>query len=173
MLAALSAPLEKQAQYLAALENTEAAREPLYLWLAAHKSFAADAIEPTIGFAKQARDSLASRRSGKVPCYAWSFAESDLEARIFDVLSQAHLAADEPSAALAAAEEAYRIAPSQDRGVQCATILCRHFPDRQEEAFDLAFSHAARHGGYEEITALPAYAGYLARRGGQSKSDTC
>src|SRR5438876_9725754 len=42
MLAALSSPLAEQAQHLAALEGTPAAREPLYLWLAAHRGFAAD-----------------------------------------------------------------------------------------------------------------------------------
>ena len=113
--------------------------------------------------ADEARDARASRRAGKMPSYTWSIAETDLDARIFDVLSQAQLAAGEPSPALAAAEEAYRIAPSQDRGVRCATILCRHFPDRQEDAFDLAFGQG-RHGGYQEITALPAYAEYLKRR---------
>ncbi len=77
---------------------------------------------------------------------------------------------DDPIAALNAIEQADKIAPSQDRGVQRATILCDHFPDRQEEAFDAAYSYA-RHGGYEAITALPAYAKYVARREGRSKSD--
>jgi hypothetical protein len=170
MLAALSAPLEEQARYLGAVENTEAAREPLYLWLAAHKSRAADQNDEAIRLANQALDTLASRRAGKLPHYAWSIAESDLEGRIFDVLRNGHLAVGDPSAALEAAEEAYRISPSQDRGVHRATILCRHFPERQEEAFDAAFSYAL-FGGYEEIMALPAYAAYSERRKGKGKSD--
>jgi hypothetical protein len=170
MLAALSAPLEVQAKYLAAIEHTEAAAEPLYLWLAAHNSFAADDNARAIRLAEQGRNTLVSRRTLKVPLYVWSIAENELEARIIDVLSRAHLDAGDPDEALAAAEAAYRIAPSHDRGVQRATILCWHFPDRQEEAFDAAFSHA-QHGGYEDITALPAYADYAAQRKRKPKSD--
>jgi hypothetical protein len=119
MLAALSAPLAEQEKHLEALAGTQAAREPLYLWLAAHHGFSADADNAKIiRFAEQARDTLASRRAGKMPHYAWSIAESDLEARIFEALSWAHLRAEDPAAGLAAIEEAYRIAPSQDRGAQ-------------------------------------------------------
>jgi hypothetical protein len=139
MLAALSAPLEDQAGHLAALQDTPAAHEPLYLWLAAHRSFAAaDSNEQTIRLAEAARDMLAARRADKTPHYAWSIAENDLEARIFDVLSWAHLRAGKPAAALDAIEQAYRIAPSKDRGVQRATILRDHFPDRRQEAFAAA-----------------------------------
>jgi hypothetical protein len=104
-----------------------------------------------------------------VPHYAWSIPPSDLEARIFEVLSEACLRVDDPIAALNAIEQACKIAPRQHRGVMRATILCDHFPDRQEEAFDAACKHA-EHGGYEVITALPAYAKYVARRQAKSKS---
>jgi hypothetical protein len=135
MLAALSAPLEDQAGHLAALQDTPAAHEPLYLWLAAHRSFAAaDSNEQTIRLAEAARDMLAARRADKTPHYAWSIAENDLEARIFDVLSWAHLRAGKPAAALDAIEQAYTIAPSKHRGVQRATVLCDHFPDRRQNA---------------------------------------
>ena len=138
---------------LGALAGTEAAREPLYLWLAAHHGYADEADNAkTIRLAEKARDTLASRRAGKVPHYAWSIAESDLEARIFEVLSWAQLRAEDPAAALASIEEAFRIDPGQDRGAQRATILCEHFPERQQEAFDAAFKYA-EFGGYEEITA--------------------
>jgi hypothetical protein len=119
--------------------KTPAAHEPLYLWLAAHRGFAAaDSNEQTIRLAEAARDALASRRADKTPHYAWSIAENDLEARIFDVLSWTHLRAENPAAALDAIEQAYRIAPSKDRGVQRATILRDHFPDRRQEAFAAA-----------------------------------
>ena len=171
MLAALSAPLDEQARHLAALKDTPAAREPLYLWLTAHHSYAAaDDDERTIRFAEQARDALTSRKGCKTPHYAWSIAASDLEGRILDVLSWTHQRAGRPAAALEAIEEAYKIAPSQDRGVQRATILCDHYPDRREEAFDAAFRWSM-HGGYEEITALPAYAEYVERRKNKAKSD--
>jgi hypothetical protein len=170
MLAAISAPLSRQAKHLEALAGTEAAREPLYLWLAAHHGFSADADNAkTIRFAEQARDTLASRRAGKVPHYAWSIAESDLEARIFEVLSWAQLRAENPAAALASIEEAFRIDPGEDRDAQRATILCEHFPERQEEAFDAAFKYS-EFGGYEAITALPAYAEYVAARKRKKKS---
>jgi hypothetical protein len=153
VLAALSASLEEQARHLAALENTPAAHEPLYLWLAAHRSLAADGDnERSLRLAEAARATLASRKASKTPHYAWSIADNDLEARIFEVLSWAHLRADDPVAALDAIEQAYRIAPSRDRGVQRATILGDHFPDRREKAFDAVYQYA-EHGGCEEITA--------------------
>jgi SMI1/KNR4 family protein SUKH-1 len=171
MLAALSAPLEEQAKQLAALRGTEAAREPLYLWLAAHHAYSDETGNgKTMRFAEQARDTLASRRAGKMPHYAWSIPESELEARIFEVLSWAHLRAEDPAEALAAIEEAFRIDPSQDREVQRCTILCEHFPERQEEAFDSAFKYA-EFGGFEEIMAQPAYKEYLAARKRRKKSD--
>jgi hypothetical protein len=171
MLAALSAPLAEQERQLAALQHTPAAREPLYLWLAAHRSFGADDDhQRTIRLAEQARDILAARNAAKAPHYAWSIAPSELEGRIFDILGWAHQGAGNPEGALDAAEQAYKAAPSQDRGAERALILCRHFPERREEAFDAAYRWA-RHGGYEEITALPAYAEYEARRKRKPKSD--
>ena len=170
MLAALSASREIQSGHLAALRGTPAEHEPLYLWLAAHHGYAADGDNAqTIRFAEQARDTLASRRAGKTSHYAWSIAEPDLEARIFEVLGWAHLRADDPQAALAAIEQAYEIMPSQSRGSQRAGIICDHFPERQEEAFDAAFKYA-EFGGYEDVTERPAYAEYLARRKRKSKS---
>jgi hypothetical protein len=151
MLAALSAPLEDQAGHLAALQDTPAVDEPLYLWLAAHRSFAAaDSDEETIRLAEVARDALASRRADKTPHYAWSIAENDLEDRIFDVLSWTHLRAENPAAALDAIEQAFRVAPSRERGVQRATILCDHFPDRRQEAFAAANKWAELDGGEQD-----------------------
>lgn len=171
MLAALSAPLDQQARHLAALEGTPAAREPLYPWLAAHHSLAADDDnDRTLGLAKTAHDTLTSRKAAKTPHYAWSIIDSDLEGRILDILSDAYWRAGDPTAALAAIEQADKVAPSQDRGVQRATILCEYFPDRQEEAFDAAYQYN-QFGGYEEIMALPTYAEYVERRQKKSKSD--
>ena len=100
MLAALSAPLEEQAKHLASLHNTPAEHEPLYLWLAAHHGYAAEADnDQTIRFAKQACDTIAARRAAKLPHYAWSIDENELEARSLEVLSWAHLRADNPTAA--------------------------------------------------------------------------
>jgi hypothetical protein len=171
MLAALSAPLDQQARHLSALEGTPAAREPLYQWLAAHHSLAADDDnERTLRAAKAAHDTLATRKATKTPHYAWSIIDSDLEGRILDILSDAYWRAGDATAALAAIEQAYKVAPSQDRGVQRATILCEYFPDRQEEAFDAAYQYN-QFGGYEEIMALPAYAEYVERRQKKPKSD--
>ncbi|SHK60696.1 SMI1 / KNR4 family (SUKH-1) [Bradyrhizobium lablabi] len=171
MLAAVSAPLKEQERHLVALKDTPAAGEPLYLWLAAHHSYAADEDnDRTIRFAESARDTLAARRAADAPHYAWSIWEKDLEGRILEVLSSAYLRADKPEAALEAIEQGWKAAPSQDRGVQRALILCEYFPERQEEAFDAAYQYN-RFGGYEEITALPAYAEYLERRQKKKKSD--
>ena len=83
---------------------------------------------------EEARTTLTSRKAGGTPHYAWSIADNDLEARILEVLSWAHLRAGDPAAALDAIERACGIAPSRNRGIQRAAILCDHFPDRHEEA---------------------------------------
>jgi tetratricopeptide (TPR) repeat protein len=153
MLTALGAPLEAQDRQLGALEGTPALREPLYLWLAAHRGFAAgDDNERTLRLAREARDTLAWRRAGKTPHYAWTIAETDLEARIFEVLSWAHLRANEPAAALDAIEQALKIAPNRDRSSQRAAILRGHFPERSADALDVA-SPSADHGRCKEIGA--------------------
>jgi hypothetical protein len=171
MLAAFSDPREEQARRLAELKETEAARQPLYLWLAAHQSLVAgEDPERTIQLAEVARDTLAQRKAGKTPHYAWSMIESELEARIFEVQSYSHLRANNPAAALEAIERAYKVAASQDRGVLRATILCDHFPDRQTEAFDAAIKYG-QFGGYEAIMALPACAAYVESRKRKPKSD--
>lgn len=164
MLAAISAPLAQQAAHLAALEGTPAEHEPLYLWLAAHHGHVSDGDnERTLRLAAEARDTIAACRAAKTPHYHWSLNEKDLEARSLEVLSWAHLRAGNLKAALEAIEQAYKIDPNQDRGVQRAGILCDHFPERQDEAFEAARKYA-EFGGYETITALPAYADYLKRR---------
>ncbi|CAN7629069.1 SMI1/KNR4 family protein [Bradyrhizobium sp. LjRoot220] len=171
MLAALSAPLEAQEKLLEALGDTQAADQPLYLWLAAHHGYADDRNnDDVIALAECGRDTLAAHRAAKTAHYAWSIYEPELTARIFEVLSWAQLRADNPAAALEAIEEACKASTSQDRGVLRATILCDDFPERQEEAFDAAYKCHA-YGGYEEIIEMPAYADYVARRKRISTSD--
>ncbi|MGE9009247.1 SMI1/KNR4 family protein [Leptospira interrogans] len=171
MLAALGEPLDVQAKYLAALRDTPAASQPLYLWLAAHHFYADEEDNnQIIALAERGRDTIAAHRAAKTPHYFWSMEDRDLEARILEVLSWAHLRADNPRAALEAIEEACRVDASQDRGAQLATILVEHFPERQDEAFDDAYKYH-EFGGYEDILALPAYADYVARRKRKPKSD--
>ena len=62
---------------------------------------------------------------------------------------------------------AHRICEDSGR---VAWILCEHFPEHREEAFDQAYRHGA-FGGYDAVTAHPAYADYLRRRKQKSKSD--
>ncbi|MBR1210532.1 SMI1/KNR4 family protein [Bradyrhizobium sp. JYMT SZCCT0180] len=171
MLAALGESLEAQAKHLAALRDTPAANEPLYLLLAANHGYFDDQDDEGImKLAERGRDTIVARRAARTPYYAWSIRESDLEARTLEVLSWAHLSADDPNAALEAIEEARRVDASVDRGAQRAIILVRHFPERQEEAFDYAYKFR-EFAGFEEIVELPAYADYVARRKGISESD--
>ena len=171
MLAALGESLEAQAKHLAALRDTPAANEPLYLLLAANHGYFDDQDdEGIIELAERGRDTIVARRASKTPFYAWSIRENDLEARTLEVLSWAHLSADDPKAALEAIEEACRVDASVDRGAQRVLILVDHFPERQEEAFDYAYKYR-EFGGYEEIIELPAYADYVARRKGISETD--
>src|SRR5262249_21923444 len=164
MMAGLSAPLAEQAKHLKALKGTPAEHEPLYLWLAADDGLAADAdARQTLRFAERARDTLAARRAAKQPHYAWSIYESELEGRILESLSDAYMSVGDRSAGLAAIERACRVAANHERILERAYILCVYFPERTEDAFDDAYRRS-RHGGYEDIMALPGYAEYEARR---------
>lgn len=170
MLTALSAPLPEQARHLASLKGTSAEHEPLYLWLAAHHGYAAEADnDETIRLASQARDTIAARRAAKAANYNWSIRDSEIEARALETLSWAHLRNDDRDAALRAIEQACKAAPNQDRGGELALILCDYFPERQEEAFDAAYKYSS-FGGYDEVVEHPDYPAYVARRKGQSTS---
>jgi len=138
--------------------------EPLYLWHAARRSYGArdDAAEAVL-FAEQARDTIRARRAAKQPHYAWSLLENDLEGRILELLSDAYLGADNPDAALKTIEHLCKTAPSHDRILKRAELLCGFFPERREEAFDDAYQWS-RFGGYEDIMAFPGYEAYAAQR---------
>ncbi|MGY8633046.1 SMI1/KNR4 family protein [Bradyrhizobium sp. 14AA] len=164
MILALAAPMAEQARQLDALKGTPAEHEPLYLWHAARRDYAArDSAAQAVRLAEQARDTLVARRAAGQPHYAWSIYEGDLEGRILELLSDAYLQADKPDAALKTIEHLCKIAPSQDRILKRAELLCGYFPERREEAFDDAYQWS-RFGGYEDIMALPGYAEYEARR---------
>jgi len=164
MILALAAPMAEQAAQLDALKGTPAEHEPLYLWHAARRLYSAgDDAAQTVRFAEQARDTLLARRAAGQPHYAWSIYEGDLEGRILELLSDVQLEAGNPDAALKTIEHLCKIAPSQDRIIKRAELLCGYFPDRREEAFDDAYQWS-RFGGYEDIMAFPGYAEYEARR---------
>ena len=164
MILALSAPTAEQAKQLEALKGTPAEHEPLYLWHAARRSHA-DGDEPAqaVRFAEQARDTICARRATGQPHYAWSIAESDLEGRILELLSDAYLLADDPDAAVKMIEQLCKTAPSHERILKRAELLCGYFPHRREEAFDDAYQWS-RFGGYDDIMAFPGYGEYEAQR---------
>src|SRR5205085_8353791 len=134
-------------------------REPLYLWVAARHGFA---IAPkrhvrALAQAENARDAFGARRASKTPPYIWSLWPLEVEASIQDLLCEIHFAASNAKAALDAAQHAQEVAGNPHRAGRIAWLICHHFPAREEEAFEQAFRHA-EYGGYETITALPAYA---------------
>jgi hypothetical protein len=165
LLSAIIDDLATQATLIAKLATTPAVREPLYLWLAARHAVekAPKATAGVLPRAETARDALAARLASKVPVYAWSLRPREIEAYIHDLLCEIHIAAGDAKAALAAAQHAQRADGDQHRGGRIAWILCQHFPDREEDAFDQTFRYA-QFGGYEPVLALPAYVAWLARR---------
>jgi hypothetical protein len=165
MLCAVIDDAATQAALIAKLAATPAAPEPFYLWLAARHGFASTpkGHVAALARAENARDALGVRRASKAAFYVWSLRPLEIEAFIHDLLCEIHFAAGNAKAALAAAQHAQEVDGDQYRGGRIAWILCHHFPDREEEAFDQAFRYA-QFGGYEAVTALPAYAAYLERR---------
>src|SRR5215469_5338422 len=155
-----------QSALIAKLAATPAAQEPLYLWLAARHEFATapNGHARTLARAENARDTLGARRASRTPPYVWSLRPLKVEAFIQDLLCEIHFAAGRPQAALDAAQRAQEADGNPYRGGRIAWILAHCYPAREEEAFDQAARYAGL-GGYEAVTALPAYAAYVGRRG--------
>jgi hypothetical protein len=165
MLSAIIEDAASQTALIAKLAKTPAAQEPLYLWLAARHAFesAPSGDIGALARAESARDVLGARRASKAQLYVWSMRPLEIEAFIHDLLCEIHFAAGDPQAGLDAARHAQDVAGDQYRGGRIAWILCNHFPERAEEAFEQAYRYA-EFGGYEAVTALPAYAAYAERR---------
>ena len=166
LLCAIVEDSATQAALIAKLAATRAAQEPLHLWLAARHEFATapKGHARALARAENARDTLGARRASRTPPYVWSLRPLKVEAFIQDLLCEIHFAAGRPQAALDAAERAQEADGNPYRGGRIAWILAHCFPAREEEAFDQAARYAGL-GGYEAITALPAYAAYVGRRG--------
>ena len=98
--------------------------------------------------------------------------DRDLEARILEVLSWAHLRADKPKGRAGGDRRGLSGSGRPARTAACSTrqFCVEHFPERREEAFDEAYKYQ-EFGGYEDIIALPAYADYVAGRKRKPKSD--
>jgi hypothetical protein len=172
MLSTIIDDLATQAALIAKLAATPAAHEPFYLWLAARHAVekAPKAAASMLARAEIARDALGARRASRAPFYVWSLRPLEVEAFIHDLLCEIHFAAGNAQAGLAAARHAQEADGDQFRGGRIAWILCHHFPDREEEAFDQAFRYA-QFGGYEAVIALPAYTAYLVRRKRKAPAD--
>jgi hypothetical protein len=170
MLSALGGSLDEQAIRLAALDIAPANREPLYLWLAAHHQNAVNARDPkAIKFAQAAADALASRKAGQVPFYAWSIYPLDLEGRILELLARVQLANDDPAAALETIEQASEVCGDLSKTVLRAEIICEFYPDRLEEAFDMAYRNGS--SAFDNVTMHPLYAVYEDQRKKTKKTD--
>ena len=154
-----------QAALIHKLAGTPAAQEPVYLWLVARRAFSVrpNDTDGALARTENARDTLGARRASKTPPYTWSLRHLEIEAYLHDLLCEIHFAAGEVRAALDAAQHAQEANGDQYRGGRIAWMLSQYFPDREEDAFEQA-SRYAQFGGYEAVTALPAYAAYVARR---------
>jgi len=161
-----------QARLIKDLEGTRAAEEPLYLWIATYHAAAARLYGTArlLNQAEQALNIFSAHKLVDAPIYTWSLPPYYLEAYINDLLCELHLAREDTQASLATAQRAYDISANQYRGGRLAWILCEHFPEHREEAFDQAYRHG-EFGGYDAVTAHSAYADYLRRRKQRSKFD--
>jgi hypothetical protein len=172
LLSAIIEDATTQTALIGKLAATPAAQEPFYLWLAARHGFeiAPKGAAGALVRAENARDALGARRASKAPFYVWSLRPLKIEAFIHDLLCEIHFAAGDAKAGLAAAQHAQEVDGDQYRGGRIAWILCHHFPEREEEAFEQACRYAEL-GGYEPVTALPGYAAYAERRKRRARPD--
>lgn len=170
MLSALGDSLDAQRQRLARLDAAPANREPLYLWLFAHQQFARDAADPiALDLAQAASDAMVSRKAGQVPFYAWSINPFDLEGRVLELLARAHLAQADPASALEMIEQAREVTGDTFRTALKADILCEYYPERRDEAFDLAYRYGPY--GFEDVTLHPLYDVYARNREAMTDAD--
>ena len=165
LLSAIIDDLATQTALIVKLATTPAVHEPFYLWLAARHAVekAPKAAAGMLARAEIARDALGARRASKAPFYVWSLRPLEVEAFIHDLMCELHFAAGDAKAGLAAAQHAQEVDGNPYRAGRITWLLCQHFPDREEEAFEQAFRYASS-GGYEAVLALPAYVAWLARR---------
>ena len=163
---------EAQTRLIKQLDGTRAAEEPLYHWIATYHAAAARSVGTArlLDQAEQALNIFSAHKLAGAPIYTWSLPPYYLEAYINDLLCELHLTREDTQSGLAAARRACDISANQYRGGRVAWILCEHFPEHREEAFDQAYRHG-EFGGYDAVTAHPAYADYLRRRKQRSKSD--
>jgi hypothetical protein len=163
---------EAQTRLLKQLDGTRAAEEPLYHWIATYHAAAARSVGTArlLDQAEQALTIFSAHKLAGAPIYTWSLPPYYLEAYINDLLCELHLTREDTQSGLAAARRACDISANQYRGGRVAWILCEHFPEHRDEAFDQAYRHG-EFGGYDAVTAHPAYADYLRRRKLRSKSD--
>lgn len=172
LLSAVTDDAAMQSAMIGKLAATPAAQEPFYLWLAARHGFASapKGHIAALGRAENARDALGARRASRAPFYVWSLRPLEIEAFIHDLLCEIHFVAGNAEAGLIAAQHAQEVDGDQYRGGRIAWILCHHFPSREEDAFEQALRYA-QFGGYEAVTALPAYAAWLERRKRKARAD--
>jgi len=172
LLALFAEDNKTQARLIKDLDGTRAAEEPLYLWIAAYHAAAARSLGTArlLDQAEQALNIFSAHKLAGVPIYTWSLPPYYLEAYINDLLCELHLAREDTLAGLATARRACDISSNQYRGGRVAWILCEHFPEHREEAFDQAYRYG-EFGGYNAVMAHPAYADYLRRRKQRSKFD--
>jgi hypothetical protein len=172
LLALFAEDSKAQTRLIKALDGTRAAQEPLYLWIATYHAAATRLFGTArlLDQAEHALNILSAHKLAGAPIYTWSLPPYYLEAYINDLLCELHLAREDTLAGLATARQAYDISANQYRGGRVAWILCEHFPEHREEAFDQAYRYG-EFGGYDGVMAHAAYADYLRRRRQRSKFD--
>ncbi len=155
---------------LAVLAAAAPRDEPLHLWVAASHHFATlrDA-DGALRLANEARAQFDRRRDTAAPLYVWSLSVGECEALIWDLTAEIHHARADFTAALRALRDAGEASGGIARSARLAAFICAHFPQYQEDAFDVVERYA-EFGGYEAVTRLPAYGDYLRRRAGIAAS---
>ncbi|MDT2024142.1 SMI1/KNR4 family protein [Methylocella sp. CPCC 101449] len=162
LLAMFADPVPVQAQCIAALKDTPAENEPVALWARAHYASATGAAD-ALALCEQARDGLWACKAAGTGFYTWSLRPRKVEAYVLELLCRRTLMAGDAMAALTAIEQALEAEIDTDRTVLRANILCDHFPEREEDAFDDIYRYI-HFGHYTSITSRPSFASYAARR---------
>jgi hypothetical protein len=162
-LCVLVADLAAAEGWLRKLKVTPAQNEPLFLYLASRVENDVERAREIYDACIAARESLMQHLAGGTPFYCWSLPPYDVDADIHTWLCEVQLVLNQPQNALASIERACKMSLDSYRAGRKAFIQCTHFPELREDAFDHAYRYA-KFGGFEKVTALPAYEEYLRGR---------
>lgn len=154
------------------VDDVNAEAKPMAQYIAARLVFGRDESKATDArrLLEAARDAIAERRKSKLPIYAWTIGDHELEASIYEWLFWVADAQGDHPAMFTAIRRACEISTDTRRSEALAFVQSHIYTDYIEDAFETAFRYAEF--GYDAVKSHPDFAAYAKRRRREQKSKT-